>query len=118
MIGKVHPQGVPAMALLESEGFRHRGYVDLFDAGPTLEAQLTDIRSVAQSRKVAVKVQEVQGESTLAIANTAVRHFRASFGKGAHYCPEQQLLLLSPAMAEVLQLESGDFARFINLDQR
>ena len=118
VIGLVHENTKPALKMLEAEGFRHRGYVDLFDAGPTVEAQLSEIRSVAQSRKVTVKVQEVQGESTLAIANTAVRHFRASFGKGAHYCPEQQLLLLSPAMAEVLQLESGDFARFINLDQR
>jgi arginine N-succinyltransferase len=30
------PQGVPAMALLESEGFRPNGLIDIFDAGPTV----------------------------------------------------------------------------------
>ena len=107
-----------ALKMLEKEGFRHRGYIDLFDAGPTVEAQLSEIRSVAQSRKVPVRITEVSGEHTLAVANTALQGFRASFGKGAYYCPEQQQLLLSPQFAAALALQEGDFARFINLDQR
>jgi arginine N-succinyltransferase len=73
---------------------------------------------VAQSRKVPVRITDVSGEHTLAVANTALQGFRASFGKGARYCAEQQQLLLSPQFATALALQEGDFARFINLDQR
>ncbi|KRS20234.1 MAG: arginine N-succinyltransferase [Alishewanella agri] len=118
VIGKVHENTIPALKMLEKEGFRHRGYIDLFDAGPTVEAQLSEIRSVAQSRKVPVRITDVSGEHTLAVANTALQGFRASFGKGARYCAEQQQLLLSPQFATALALQEGDFARFINLDQR
>ena len=36
VIGQVHEKTKPALKLLEKEGFEHRGYVDLFDAGPTV----------------------------------------------------------------------------------
>ncbi|MEE4245186.1 MAG: arginine N-succinyltransferase, partial [Kangiellaceae bacterium] len=35
VIGKVHPDTEPALKLLEHEGFQYKGYVDIFDAGPT-----------------------------------------------------------------------------------
>jgi len=45
-IGEVHADTLPARAMLESEGFRYEGYVDIFDAGPTLECFRDDIRAV------------------------------------------------------------------------
>ncbi|MEO8753890.1 MAG: arginine N-succinyltransferase, partial [Casimicrobiaceae bacterium] len=36
-IGAVHTDTLPARVMLEQEGFRYEGYVDIFDAGPTLE---------------------------------------------------------------------------------
>ena len=36
-IGAVHADTAPARAMLEQEGFRYEGYVDIFDAGPTVE---------------------------------------------------------------------------------
>lgn len=118
VIGQVHQNTIPALKMLEKEGFMHRGYIDLFDAGPTVEARLSEIRSVKQSRKVPVKIAAVQGESTMAVANTQLQGFRATYSKAASFCPEQQLLMISPALAEVLHLTDGDFARFLNLDQR
>ncbi|MGB5447263.1 MAG: arginine N-succinyltransferase, partial [Psychromonas sp.] len=38
VIAEVHPSTAPARRILESEGMRYEGYVDIFDAGPTLEA--------------------------------------------------------------------------------
>ncbi|MEO7761027.1 MAG: arginine N-succinyltransferase [Casimicrobiaceae bacterium] len=49
-IGQVHDATQPARALLESEGFRYEGYVDIFDAGPTVEAYRDNIRVVRESR--------------------------------------------------------------------
>ena len=36
VIAQVHPQTKPAVRVLESEGMSYQGYVDIFDAGPTL----------------------------------------------------------------------------------
>lgn len=118
VIGQVHENTKPALKMLEKEGFRHRGYIDLFDAGPTVEANLKDIRSVASSKKVPVRIAPVQGEQTLAVANTALKYFRASFGKQARFDEAAGELVLSPEFAAALHLEAGQFARFINLDQR
>src|SRR5690606_21272050 len=63
VIGKVHPQGVPAMALLESEGFRPNGLVDIFDAGPTVACQRDNIRTVRDTRALSLEiVEEPEGE--------------------------------------------------------
>ena len=35
-VGAVHRDTAPARAMLEQEGFRYEGYVDIFDAGPTV----------------------------------------------------------------------------------
>ena len=50
VIGEVHNDTRPARALLEAEGFRYEGYVDIFDAGPTVEAYRDNIRAVRESR--------------------------------------------------------------------
>ncbi|WP_207061344.1 arginine N-succinyltransferase [Motiliproteus sp. SC1-56] len=48
-IGELRPDVAPVRALLEREGFEYRGYVDIFDAGPTLEASTDRIRSLNTS---------------------------------------------------------------------
>lgn len=117
VIGQVHQNTKPALKMLENEGFMHRGYIDLFDAGPTVEARLSQIKSVAASKKVPVKITVVQGEQTLAVANTELQQFRASFGKAAQFDADQGVLLLSEDFAHTLQLRDGDLARFIVLDK-
>jgi arginine N-succinyltransferase len=117
VIGQVHQNTKPALKMLESEGFTHRGYIDLFDAGPTVEARLNQIKSVAASKKVPIKITEVQGEQTLAVANTQLQQFRASFGKGAKFDAEQGVLLITAEFADTLRLHDGDLARFIVLDK-
>ena len=49
VIGEVHDDTRPARALLEQEGFRYEGYVDIFDAGPTLECFRDNIHAMRQS---------------------------------------------------------------------
>jgi arginine/ornithine succinyltransferase subunit-like protein len=50
VIGQVHPNTAPARAILEKEGFSWRGSVDIFDAGPVLEANTDQIRAVRDSQ--------------------------------------------------------------------
>jgi len=49
VIGEVHDDTRPARKLLEQEGFRYEGYVDIFDAGPTLECFRDNIHAIRQS---------------------------------------------------------------------
>ena len=41
VIGRVHPNTEPALAMLKAEGFSYQGYVDIFDAGPAIEPRPT-----------------------------------------------------------------------------
>jgi len=49
-IGRVHDDGRPARALLIEEGFRDEGYVDIFDAGPTMVAMIDDLQAIRNLR--------------------------------------------------------------------
>lgn len=57
-IGAVHADSVPARTMLEQEGFRYERYVDIFDAGPTLECFRDNIHAVRQSQVLPVTLGE------------------------------------------------------------
>jgi len=57
-IGAVHADTAPARAMLEQEGFRYEGYVDIFDAGPTFECFRDNIHAVRQSQVLHVAVED------------------------------------------------------------
>jgi arginine N-succinyltransferase len=86
-IGRVHRATEPAKALLEQEGFRYAGEVDIFDAGPVLHAPLASIRTVREARTVTVS--GVSGEPPerppMLVANTSLdfRACLASLDEGA-----------------------------------
>ena len=55
VIGEVHDNTRPALAVLKKEGFEFRDYVDIFDGGPTVHSELGDIRAVRESRSGTIK---------------------------------------------------------------
>ncbi len=115
VIGQVHEKTKPALRLLEKEGFSYHGYVDLFDAGPSIEAELTNIKSVRDSINCPIKITPVETQVTLAICNTEIADFRATFTVNASYSKENNELCISPEVAQALKLTDGDNARFIAL---
>src|SRR3546814_4642583 len=50
-IGQVHDSGKPALAMLEEEGFRYDGYIDIFDGGPAVSIRTEQLRTVREARK-------------------------------------------------------------------
>ncbi|HLP84876.1 MAG TPA: arginine N-succinyltransferase, partial [Phycisphaerales bacterium] len=50
MVGVVSRETIPARRLLESLGFKYRGYIDPFDGGPHLDAVTDQIPLVAATR--------------------------------------------------------------------
>ncbi|TDO98000.1 arginine N-succinyltransferase [Marinomonas balearica] len=50
VIGVVHEDSAKTSDLLLDEGFEFRGYVDIFDAGPTVEARIQDLRTIREQK--------------------------------------------------------------------
>ncbi|MCY1283241.1 Arginine N-succinyltransferase subunit beta [compost metagenome] len=49
VIGRVHPNTEPALGMLKAEGFEHRDFIDIFDAGPVIECDVAKVRAVSES---------------------------------------------------------------------
>ncbi|MBB4632113.1 arginine N-succinyltransferase [Sphingosinicella soli] len=78
VIGKPHDSGVPALKLLEKEGFFYEGYVDIFDGGPTVFGYIDNIRTVQQCRTLAVADAGLSdgGATTALLAKGLLQDFR------------------------------------------
>lgn len=110
VIGQVHDKTKPALALLQSEGFSHRGYVDIFDAGPTVEARVEHIRSVRNSQRLRVRLGDVSQGQPYLICNTSVADFRATWL--ALDVNEHSAEVTLPAdVAAALRVSAGDWVR-------
>lgn len=108
VMGRVHPQTAPALHLLEEEGFRYQGYIDIFDGGPTVEAPLADIRSLRRSRLLPVCAGTARGGAPHLIANTRLGEFRCAF---AELAPEENRVAVPAELADALLLAEGESAR-------
>jgi arginine N-succinyltransferase len=115
VIGKVHSKTIPALRLLEKEGFVHRDYVDLFDAGPTVEVALKNIRTVRQSHTCPVEIGEVGQGETVMLCNTQVHTFRATVSQEGYYDALRNKLTITAHLAQMLMLAEGDNVRWIAL---
>ena len=115
VINKVHPKTVPAIRLLEAEGFCRRGYVDIFDGGPTVEAQTAQVKTVRQSQKCQVLISDVspeQSNNNYIICNNKVADFRA-VQTSVLLRETAQQVVLSQAVADALMVKEGDWVRLV-----
>jgi len=112
VMGKVHEQTEPALHLLEQEGFRYQGYIDIFDGGPSVEAPLDEIRTIRRAQVVTVFIgKPLQGAPCL-IANTQLDAFRCAY---AEIAIKNGHITLPPELAKALDVDSGDEVRFSSL---
>jgi arginine N-succinyltransferase len=112
-IGQVHEKTNPALRMLEKEGFSCRGYVDIFDAGPTLEANLKHVRTAQASCKLPIKIDDEKaalGQDVFAI-NTLVEGFRGASIR-LLIDKEEQFVFISHQAAKTLTVSAGDAIRF------
>ncbi len=110
-IGRVHPSTAPARALLESEGFFNRGYVDIFDGGPTLEARLGNLRVVRESQVAIVSIDDgVPSDDPILVSTRGAETFRVTM-TGDYRVVGHQQVSLRPETADLLGVESGDRVR-------
>jgi arginine N-succinyltransferase len=113
VIGKVHTKTKPALQLLEQEGFSCRGYVDIFDAGPTVEAQLQNIRTAQASRRMPIKIVAQHSESVHTtdsfVINTSITDFCAVTTPVFH---DDSHATIDAKSADILGVKEGDYIRF------
>lgn len=126
VIGQVHHDTRPARHMLEREGFRHRGFVDLLDGGPTLECPRSDITSVHDTLLARTRVHT--GELHFAgnarevcksaiVANASCSGFRATVTDQAWTDPETNRILVTDQMARHLELGDRSLACCLPLGQ-
>ncbi len=111
VIGRVHSESVPAIKLLEGEGFSFSGMVDIFEGGPIISCPTDDIRTVKESQ--VLQVLKILGKpietDPFLLSNTYSHGFRATVaslnifpGKGVE---------ISQETAKALSLKKGDPVR-------
>jgi arginine N-succinyltransferase len=113
-IGRIHPDGQEAFDILEREGFETNSYIDLFDAGPTLYARTSNIRSIARSQTATVQQKpQIEARGRYLLSNDALHGFRSIMAE-LDYQTDQPLSL-TPAMCAALNVTDGSPIRLIAL---
>ena len=79
-IGQLHPVSELPFSVLLDEGFDAETYVDIFDGGPTAEARVALLKTVAASRRMALKTAGTTGLSL--VASTQRAGFSAMLRQG------------------------------------
>jgi arginine N-succinyltransferase len=106
VIGVPHPTGRAAMRMLEDEGFRADGYVDIFDGGPTMVARTDNVTSVKNSCEATVTSLTVSEGERAILATGQLGTFRACFG--ARVLDGEGGIAIDSASADLLDVCAGD----------
>jgi arginine N-succinyltransferase len=116
-IGRVHRDTEPARAMLEQEGFRYEGYVDIFDAGPTLECFRDNVHAIRQSQAMTVTLGEedpvpdsLTDDILWLVCNRRFADFRAIVAAAPARADRFPLM---PYAAEALRIDEGDEVRAV-----
>lgn len=105
-IGQPHDSGRPAMVMLEDEGFRYDGYIDIFDGGPTMAVATDQLRTLREARSAKLGGMLKTGEAIPAIlAAGRCEMFNATF---TNIRAKGDTVLVDEAGITALNLKAGD----------
>lgn len=99
-LGQPHDDGRPAFDMLIAEGFHAGDYVDIFDGGPTLVADIDEVRTVRDARRITMSGITDIGARSLVAVGTGV-DFRVARGN------VDASGRVDAALAETLRLTTG-----------
>ncbi|WP_375036938.1 arginine N-succinyltransferase [Acinetobacter sp. RW6] len=118
-IGIVHPNTRPAYNLLLEEGLRYKGYVDIFDGGATLQADIENLRAIKESQSVVIQIEQPEniavGDEPYIVANDDYENYRAIL---VYSKPYKEELQLTKKQAEQLNAESGCLVRVLSVQAK
>ena len=116
VIGRVHPDTEPALAMLKGEGFSYQGYVDIFDAGPAIEVETDKIRAVRDSQTLVLAVGTPGDDAIPYLIHNRKREdcrITAAPARAA-----AGTLVVDPLTAKRLQLSAGSQVRAVPLSAK
>ncbi|RAP32090.1 arginine N-succinyltransferase [Candidatus Marinamargulisbacteria bacterium SCGC AG-439-L15] len=114
VIGKPHPKTVPALHLLEQEGFQRNKHIDIFDGGPKVSAITQSIRSIAHSQTLKVShIQKEVNSTTLSLVSS--RKFKTFRVCIAPLEIQSNKIRLNKTSAKQLQVKQGDTVQITSL---
>lgn len=112
-IGQCHPDGAAARRLLEREGLRFEGVIDIFDGGPLLACRVADTRTVRESLRRPFVAGTVTGEPRALLSNDRLQGFRCTL---APHRVEPDRVVVDRQVLAALQLEEGAEGRVRGFD--
>ncbi|ELX11226.1 MULTISPECIES: arginine N-succinyltransferase [Oxalobacteraceae] len=124
VIGKVHTSTAPARRLLEQEGLYFEGYVDIFDAGPVLQARVSELRAMRESTLAEIGLAtdwdsacapETAVAEPMLVSNTTLKDFRMILSQSV---PVNGAIALPEAEQQLLHCHPGDTVRTLTLNLR
>lgn len=118
VIGKPHDDSVPAIKLLEREGFRYQRTVDIFDAGPVFQCERSNIESIRNTKSV--KIAELRDDVKIddehpvcMISNGNLTDYRLVLG--ACEFSEAGELVMSATDAKALKVDVGSEVKILQI---
>ena len=119
VIATVHADTAPARAMLEQEGFRYEGYVDIFDAGPTVECARDNVDAIRRASVMTCMLGEedpvpdsLTDDILWLVCNRQFATWRALVTAAP---PRVDRFPLLPYAAEALGVVEGDSVRAVPL---
>jgi arginine N-succinyltransferase len=115
VVSKPHEHSAPALRLLEKEGFRLSGYVDIFDGGPTVQCQASNIKTARDAKTG--KITDIVADSEM---QSMPLHILSNQNLNRYRLIQQPLkisadgrLTLGQDAANVLGVTLGDTISFV-----
>lgn len=112
VIGKPNIAGAAALKMLENEGFDWHGYIDIFDAAPSVDTKIDDILSIQNSHIVRLRgaidtadnkpLASYQSETAL-VANNDIDNFTV-ISSEIHIDPDESFVYLPGAVIKKMNL--------------
>lgn len=114
-LAQPHDNSRGALRLLEGEGFRYEGYIDIFDAGPTVECRRDDIRAVRNSRRRVARVgRGAHPRKRCLISNGGLSDFRCCLAEAS--IEKDDVVLLDAETASMLRISEHQHVRVLELE--
>ena len=111
VIGKPHPNAMPAYSLLTKQNFRPNDLIDVLDGGPCLEAEISSIPMVQSAKLLTVEIKRnINFDRFGFIANPAIDSF-AVVKENYAIDASKKILFMPAKTAKALGLKSGSCAQ-------
>lgn len=115
VIGKAHDDARGALRILNNEGFRYEGYVDIFDAGPSVQTRIEHVKTVKDSFAApiseVVSVEKLESGINYLVSNSKLPDYRLS--RAPIFVNNDGSVTISKTTADTLNVSAGDTIRCV-----